>query len=69
MEPTLREPRHTIAALYVGGMVIARAVNDRGFANELCDSAMAVALKLAGWEGSTKPKSGHVQRHKPRDRQ
>jgi AcrR family transcriptional regulator len=66
---TPRATAQSIAALCVGGMVIARAVNDRGFANELCDSAMAVALKLGGWEGSTKLKSGQVPRHKPRHRQ
>ena len=39
-----------IAALCIGGMVAARAVDDRRFAHELRDACMAVALKLAGWQ-------------------
>jgi TetR/AcrR family transcriptional regulator, transcriptional repressor for nem operon len=38
-----------IAALCVGGMVVARAVDDRGLADELRDASMAVALALGGW--------------------
>ena len=38
-----------IAALCVGGMVVARALEDRALADELRESAMAVALKLGGW--------------------
>lgn len=40
-----------IAALCVGGMVIARASDDLAFADELRDATIAVALKLGGWEG------------------
>jgi TetR/AcrR family transcriptional repressor of nem operon len=39
-----------IAALCVGGMVVARALDDRALADELRESAMAVALKLGGWD-------------------
>jgi TetR/AcrR family transcriptional regulator, transcriptional repressor for nem operon len=39
-----------IAALCVGGMVIARASNDRMLADELRDAATDVALKLGGWD-------------------
>ena len=39
-----------IAALCVGGMVIARASDDRALGDELRQAAMAVALKLGGWE-------------------
>jgi TetR/AcrR family transcriptional repressor of nem operon len=39
-----------IAALCVGGMVIARALDDRALADELRESAMSVALKLGGWD-------------------
>jgi TetR/AcrR family transcriptional repressor of nem operon len=62
-----RPPRttaHAIAALCVGGMVIARAVNDRGFANEVCDASMAVALKLGGWDDRAKLKPEKIQRHR-----
>ena len=38
-----------IAALCVGGMVVARALDDRALADELRESAMSVALSLGGW--------------------
>jgi TetR/AcrR family transcriptional regulator, transcriptional repressor for nem operon len=40
----------SIAALCVGGMVIARASNDRAFADDVRDACTAVALKLGGWD-------------------
>jgi TetR/AcrR family transcriptional repressor of nem operon len=39
-----------IAALCVGGMVVARALDDRTLADELREAAMTVALELGGWE-------------------
>ena len=39
-----------IAALCVGGMVVARAMDDRGHADRLRDAFKAVALRLGGWE-------------------
>jgi AcrR family transcriptional regulator len=39
-----------IAALCVGGMVIARASDDRAVADELREAAMMVALELGGWD-------------------
>jgi AcrR family transcriptional regulator len=47
-----------IAALCVGGMVVARAVVDRPLADELRDACMAVALELGGWRKTTKSKNG-----------
>jgi AcrR family transcriptional regulator len=41
---------HAIAALCVGGMVIARASDDRAFAEELRAACMRVALRLGGWD-------------------
>ena len=38
-----------IAALCVGGMVIASAMDDRGHADRLRDACKAVALQLGGW--------------------
>jgi hypothetical protein len=38
-----------IAALCIGGMVIARASDDLAIADEVRDAAMATALKLGGW--------------------
>ena len=45
-----RVTAQAIAALCVGGMVVARSMNDRGLADELREASMAVALRLAGWE-------------------
>jgi hypothetical protein len=39
-----------IAALCVGGMVVARALQDRSQADKLRDACMSVALELGGWE-------------------
>ena len=41
-----------ISALCVGGMVIARAIEDRALADELRDGSIAVALKLGGWDAA-----------------
>ncbi len=38
-----------IAALCVGGMAIARSVEDRALADKVRDAAMGVALELGGW--------------------
>jgi len=49
-----RTDRHdkakAIAAIAVGGMVVARAMADRAVADELRDGCMRVALELGGWE-------------------
>ena len=44
-----------IAALCVGGMVIARASDDRVLGDELRQAAMMVALKLGGWDSEPPP--------------
>lgn len=38
-----------IAALCVGGMVVARAMEDRALADQLRAASMTVALRLGGW--------------------
>jgi AcrR family transcriptional regulator len=38
-----------IAALCVGGMVVARSMNDRGLGDRLREAAKNVALELGGW--------------------
>jgi TetR/AcrR family transcriptional repressor of nem operon len=43
----------SIAALCVGGMVIARASRDRAVADEVREACMAVALRLGGWDADT----------------
>ncbi len=45
-----RATAQAIAALSIGGMVVARAVVDRSLADELRDACMAVALNLGGWK-------------------
>jgi len=47
-----------IAALCVGGMVVARAMLNRAAADELRDACMSVALDLGGWEKAKKLKNG-----------
>jgi AcrR family transcriptional regulator len=49
---------HAIAALCVGGMVVARAMVNRTAADELRDACMVVALNLGGWEKAKKLKNG-----------
>jgi TetR/AcrR family transcriptional regulator, transcriptional repressor for nem operon len=58
-----------IAALCVGGMVVARAMVNRTAADELRDACMAVALKLGGWDGNGKSKGGKSKRLRPRREQ
>ncbi len=62
-------PRRTtaqaIAALCVGGMVVARAMVNRAFADELRDACMAVALELGGWDKESKLKNGKSKRPQP----
>jgi AcrR family transcriptional regulator len=41
-----------IAALCVGGMVLARSMEDRALADELRDACRGVALKLGGWKSA-----------------
>jgi TetR/AcrR family transcriptional repressor of nem operon len=50
---TTRQPEDTalaIAALCVGGMVVARALSDTDLADRLRDAAAAASLALGGWE-------------------
>jgi TetR/AcrR family transcriptional regulator, transcriptional repressor for nem operon len=54
--PLSRRTRHStaqaVAALCVGGMVVARAAVDHAFADELRDSCMKVALQLTGFSAN-----------------
>jgi TetR/AcrR family transcriptional repressor of nem operon len=59
-----RTVAQAIAALCVGGMVLARAIGNRRAANELCDASMTVALRLGGWDDRAKLKPKRVQRHR-----
>lgn len=53
---TRRATAQAVAALCVGGMVVARATVDRAFADDLRDACMTVALQLAGANGNAKSK-------------
>jgi TetR/AcrR family transcriptional repressor of nem operon len=44
-----RGQAQAIAALCVGGMIVARAMADRVHADELRDACMGIALELGGW--------------------
>jgi len=55
-----RATAQSIAALSIGGMVVARALVDRVLADELRAACLAVALELGGWDkksGSNRTKS------------
>ena len=54
-----RKTAQAIAALCVGGMVVARAMANRAVADELREACMAVALELGGWEKENKSKAKH----------
>ena len=57
-----REQAQAIAALCVGGMIVARAMADRVHADELRDACMGIALQLGGWGKERKLKNGGFQR-------
>ena len=55
-----------IAALCVGGMVVARAAEDRRLADDLRDACMGVALRLGGWERNGKARTAKGKRRELR---
>jgi TetR/AcrR family transcriptional repressor of nem operon len=57
-----RDQAQAMAALCVGGMVVARALADRAYADELRDACMGIALELGGWTNGKKSKSGDYKR-------
>ncbi|MGB9255861.1 MAG: TetR/AcrR family transcriptional regulator [Candidatus Korobacteraceae bacterium] len=76
LERSLRDPsrpRHAraraIAALCVGGMVVARSTLDRALADELRNACMTTALQLGGWSRgaamNAKPRSKPTGRRQP----
>jgi len=58
---TAGQPREkvamAIAALCIGGMVVARSMRDRGLADRLREAATNVALELGGWAPIRPPKA------------
>jgi AcrR family transcriptional regulator len=55
-----------IAALCVGGMVVARASEGRALADELRRAAMEVALELGGWDRAINSKRAPPKRRRSR---
>jgi TetR/AcrR family transcriptional repressor of nem operon len=49
-----RAKAQAIAAMCVGGMIVARTMVDRALADELRDACTVMAQKLGGWERKTK---------------
>ena len=67
-----RATAQVIAALSIGGMVVARTLVDRAHADELRGSCLAIALQLGGWRkgiNSRRPRTNrgtnHSQSSKP----
>jgi AcrR family transcriptional regulator len=57
-----RATAQSIAALAIGGMVVARTMVDRALADELRAACTTVALHLGGWDKESKSKSGKSRR-------
>jgi TetR/AcrR family transcriptional repressor of nem operon len=57
-----KEQAQAIAALCVGGMIVARAMADRVHADELRDACMGIALELGGWGRERRLKNGDFKR-------
>ncbi len=55
-----RGTAQAIAALSIGGMIVARTIDDRKLADELRSACMAVALDLGGWSRRKRRPSGHT---------
>ena len=54
-----------IAALSIGGMIVARTMADRALADELRAACTAVALNLGGWNTESKSKTRKSKRFRP----
>jgi TetR/AcrR family transcriptional regulator, transcriptional repressor for nem operon len=61
-----RATAQAIAALCIGGMVVARTLLDRAHADELRDSCLAVALQLGGWENLSNRRRSRQRADGPR---
>ena len=61
-----RATAESIAALCIGGMVVARTLDDRGLADELRAACTAVALELGGWDTKRATKNGKLKRLRAR---
>jgi TetR/AcrR family transcriptional repressor of nem operon len=61
-----RTTAQSIAALAIGGMVVARTIVDRALADELRAACTAVALNLGGWDKKSKSESANSKRSQSR---
>jgi AcrR family transcriptional regulator len=59
----------SIAALCVGGMVVARAMESRASADVLRDACMEVALQMGGWDRKAQRTNGAVRKDRQRKRE
>ncbi len=57
-----RTTAQSIAALSIGGMVVARTMVDRELADELREACTAVALNLGGWDKKSRSRNGNSGR-------
>jgi AcrR family transcriptional regulator len=67
-----QDPRvmaQAVAALCVGGMVVARAIENRASADVLRDACMGVALNLGGWDRKAEATKSCVRKDRRRKRQ
>lgn len=64
--PRRRATAQGIAALSIGGMVVARTMVNRGLADELRAACLDVALALGGWNKKSKSKVGKSGRSQRR---
>jgi AcrR family transcriptional regulator len=61
-----RNTAQSIAALSIGGMIVARTMVDRALADELRAACMTVALNLGGWDKRSKSKNGKSRQSRSR---
>ena len=60
-----RTTAQSIAALAIGGMIVARTMVDRALADELRAACTTVALNLGGWDRRSKSKNLKSTRPQP----
>jgi hypothetical protein len=63
-QPTNRQKREVaqaIAALSIGGMVVARTMVDRAAADDLRAACTNMALQLGGWDRAAQRKSAQTR--------
>ncbi len=63
-----RELALAIAGICVGGMAVARSLENRALADALREAARRAALQLGGWQHAAKRRSGEPRKPKPQRR-